>query len=104
MHHYLEHTIYDYEWGKNKGQPLPPFNQRGWSLDERSGEYKSLLTDRFTKDKYEVHYVNESEDAAGGGERTCFFSDKKEALEQLCEDWGFDKTKIQEDCIVKQTL
>ena len=91
-------------YGSKKGQPLPPFEYQGWKLVDQMCKYKDLFTDKYTKGDYEVHCVNEHEDAAGGAEDTCFFSDKKGDLEKLCEDWGFDKSKIKAGKAVKQTL
>jgi hypothetical protein len=99
--HYLNKTVYEYEAGSKRGEQLPEFQENGWKLNPDS-EYGRLLTDKLTKDGHEVHYVNENE--AVGAEDICFFSDKQESLEKFCEDWCFDKTKIETGKAVKQTL
>lgn len=103
MFDYMENTTYEHSYGSKKDQPLPDFVKEGWKLNQNS-EYGELFTETLNKNDYQIHYVNESPYANGGAEQTTFFSDSREALETLCEDWGFDKSKIQEDKIVKQVL
>ncbi len=108
---YLENTTYDYFVGDEQGQPLPEFERAGWKFmdylngEENEGEhYGKLITSVFCKENNKVHYVNESQYASVGEEHTCFFSDSRESLEKFCDDWSFDKSKIEANKAVKQTV
>lgn len=103
LFYFLERTAYEHECGSKRGQPLPEFNENGWVLDV-NGMYGELITNILAKDGQQIHYVNESQFAAGGGEDTCFFSEERSALEQFCDDLGFDKSKIEASKAVQQTL
>lgn len=66
--------------------------------------YGSLCPDLLTKKDSNVYYINESEYATGGGLIATFFSNKKEDLEMLCRDWGFDASKIKSGKYAMQKL
>ncbi|MBI5064867.1 hypothetical protein HZA97_01400 [Candidatus Woesearchaeota archaeon] len=108
---YLENGTYEYFYGSKQGQPLPEFERAGWKLmdflngEENEGErYGTLITSVFSKENHKVHYVNESKYSSVGEEDTCFFSDDRETLEKFCDDLGFDKSKIEANKAVKQTV
>ena len=67
-------------------------------------KYRKLLANLISKEENKVFYVNEHEYENVGGEDTCFFSDERSTLERFCEEWGFDKSKIEVNQPVMQSL
>ena len=63
-----------------------------------------LTVYRLENDNYIIYFLNTSPIDAPIYIDATFFSEKKEALEQLCEDWGFDKSQIQENSSVQQWI
>jgi len=78
------------------------FEYAGWQ--EKDGDYGKIIAEFFEKQGDKVFYVNEHKDAVVGGEDSCFFSARRESLERFCEEWGFDKSKIEVNKPVMQNL
>lgn len=76
----------------------------GWKPCRIAENYRMLTVNRLENDNYIIYFLNTSPIDAPIYIDATFFSEKKEALEQLCENWGFDKSRIQENSSVQQWI
>jgi len=64
---------------------------------------KLLGVDKLTKGNLAVYHLNESGHPYSDCHQVAsFFAEDKKSLERLCEDWGFDRSKIVGDTEVVQ--
>ena len=78
---------------------------KGWKIPSPLEIRKGDFFVRVLKKKNKVvTQINQSPNYGGGEMLMTFYANNRETLESFCDDWGFDKSDIEVDETVQQTI